>query len=273
MLQSFLDTILYHFERLGMQGTEKEFTVQTCLIEGNTFECDLDGFVNFGDISREFLKLQAQYGSSYVRGISDTPNLGIDLRFKNLNTSSYHDIMIHKDDIAVFVDRYWQYKERGVIPTNASEVTSKSSSKLENLFNRLVGKYFVRSRLKEDQGDNLVAPSIKDKITVGNNFQARIEKAFLQNNLDECFDVLADLDETLTGNRCSNGQAGAWKRQINDFLVNYEQGKDPDETFYLSDGGFSRLYVCLSFDDRTKIISKLTPNSSDIVKEKWEKIK
>lgn len=113
----------------------------------------------------------------------------------------------------------------------------------------------------------------KKEKSVNNNFQVRIGNAFMSNDIEKCFNVLADLDEILTGNRCSNGQEKYWRQQISQFLNEYAQKDFPSEVFYLSDGGFSRLSVYVSDDGHTKIISEPTYNSLDSVKEKWELIK
>lgn len=71
-----------------------------------TFEADKDGFVKFGDVSRRLLGKQAQYGSRYVDGaFGEYPKLGDGLRVKG-SSDDYHNLLIHKDDIDEFVNRY-----------------------------------------------------------------------------------------------------------------------------------------------------------------------
>lgn len=65
------------------------------------------GYTSFGDVAREQLGQQCQYASRYVTGRNDDyPNLGEGLRFKNLDDGNYHAILIHRDDIDTFVQRY-----------------------------------------------------------------------------------------------------------------------------------------------------------------------
>ena len=55
--------------------------------------------------------LQCQYGSRYITGrMQGYPNLGEGLRFRKLDSGSYHDIEIHKDDVAEFVRRFFAYR-------------------------------------------------------------------------------------------------------------------------------------------------------------------
>lgn len=246
----------------------KESEIKTCEFEGNFFDCDADGYVNFGDVCRNLLHLQAQYGSFYIKGISDYPNIGTNLRFKNLDNSNYHAIMIHKDDIDEFLKRYKKLRTGKVEPK-----TQIATGGLKAFLSRLLHTYRKQSaqdKLPEhDSSASLDSSEQKTK----NNFQSKIETAFLSMDEELCFEILADLDEMLTGNRCSNGQAGGWKRQINEFLSQYANGGEPEQIFYLSDGGFSRLMVYVSLEDRTKIISQPTDNSLSNVKAKWEKVK
>jgi hypothetical protein len=68
-------------------------------------------YVSFGDVARAQLGEQCQYASRYIQGKHGSPTLGTGLRFQNLNTGSYHDILIHRDDVAEFVQRYQQERE------------------------------------------------------------------------------------------------------------------------------------------------------------------
>jgi hypothetical protein len=65
-----------------------------------------DEYVSFSHFATHVLGQQCQYASRYVRGKHGSANLGIGLRFKNLDTDSYHDIKIHKDDMKIFEERY-----------------------------------------------------------------------------------------------------------------------------------------------------------------------
>lgn len=62
---------------------------------------------------------QAQYGSRYIDGRLGYPALGAGLRFRALypkadgsrvvDTSSYHQIQIHRDDVETFVARWFAH--------------------------------------------------------------------------------------------------------------------------------------------------------------------
>lgn len=70
------------------------------------FEADKNGFVSFGDVSRRLMGKQAQYGAKYVDGaFGEYPKLGDGLRIEG-DSDDYHNLKIHKDDVAEFVRRY-----------------------------------------------------------------------------------------------------------------------------------------------------------------------
>lgn len=71
---------------------------------------DADGFVRFGKIAIEQCGEQCQYASRAIDGVHGAPNLGEGLRFKG-DPRDYHNVRIHKDDVAEFVRRYKAYKE------------------------------------------------------------------------------------------------------------------------------------------------------------------
>lgn len=84
----------------------KSFENNTEVNLSEKYQSDANGFVLFGDVSREELKKQTQYGSRYVDGFQgEYPNLGEGLRFKG-NPDDYHSLKIHKDDIKEFVNRF-----------------------------------------------------------------------------------------------------------------------------------------------------------------------
>ena len=66
-------------------------------------------FVNFGDISRSRLGQQCQYGVRYIKGEHGFPCFGTGLRFKG-ETSDYHSMQIHVDDIEEFVRRVQSHR-------------------------------------------------------------------------------------------------------------------------------------------------------------------
>ena len=80
-------------------------------IEGVKFECDKDGYVNFGEVARRLLNQQSQYASRYMDGALDEyPNLGHGLRFQG-EPLDYHSLKIHKDDIEQFVSGVREHKK------------------------------------------------------------------------------------------------------------------------------------------------------------------
>lgn len=90
--------------------TNKNFTK-----EGLAY--DAEGFVKIGDLSRRLLGgRQTQYISRLIDRLdSEYEFLGEGLNFKNVfdkngtGTGSYHDYMLHKDDIEEFVKRVKDY--------------------------------------------------------------------------------------------------------------------------------------------------------------------
>ena len=72
---------------------------------------DPDEFINFGDVSRFYLRKQAQYGSLYVDGWEERgyPNLGEGLAFEG-DPADYHALTIKRGDVPTFVTRYLEYR-------------------------------------------------------------------------------------------------------------------------------------------------------------------
>jgi hypothetical protein len=83
------------------EGTSKEIT------------CSVKYYVNFGDLCRNEIGIQCQYGSHYLKGINGSPKLGEGLRIKG-NPVDYHSLLIHKDDAPVFKERVESYLENQV---------------------------------------------------------------------------------------------------------------------------------------------------------------
>ena len=57
-------------------------------------------YIPFGDVARNQLGMQCQYASRYVRDAVDEG-----FRFDRIDTGNYHDILIHEDDVTLFVER------------------------------------------------------------------------------------------------------------------------------------------------------------------------
>jgi len=56
-------------------------------------------YTQLGDVCRGRVGMQCQYGSRYA----NPGELCGHLRYLNLDTGCYHDILIHKDDVEEFV--------------------------------------------------------------------------------------------------------------------------------------------------------------------------
>lgn len=68
-------------------------------------------YICFGDLSRNEMGQQCQYGSRYVHGrIDGYPNLAEGLRVKG-DPFDYHSLRMHVDDIPIFMQRYCEHKE------------------------------------------------------------------------------------------------------------------------------------------------------------------
>jgi hypothetical protein len=76
---------------------------------GEEFET---AFIDFGNLCRNDLRIQSQYGANFIDGICGTPRLCDDLRVVNPNEWTYHTWMIHKDDAPIFVKRVMEWWNR-----------------------------------------------------------------------------------------------------------------------------------------------------------------
>lgn len=65
---------------------------------------DDSDYVSLGDVCRDAIGIQCQYGSRYVNGIGGFPRLADDLRILRRD-GDYHDMRIHRDDVNLFVER------------------------------------------------------------------------------------------------------------------------------------------------------------------------
>lgn len=84
-----------------------------------------EGFISFGDVSRNILQQQCQYGSMYIDGVvRGYPKLGGGLRFNGGEGGNYHSIGIHPEDIEEFVRRMYAYQayEHGSITDDSGNV-------------------------------------------------------------------------------------------------------------------------------------------------------
>ncbi len=68
-------------------------------------------FICFGDLSRNEMGQQCQYGSRYVNsGMDDYPNLAEGLRIEG-DPLNHHSLRIHVDDVPTFMKRYREHRE------------------------------------------------------------------------------------------------------------------------------------------------------------------
>jgi hypothetical protein len=109
-----------------------------CYVDENglKYSEDDDGFIRFGDLSRNKLDRQCQYGSRYIDGsINGYPALGHGLRFNGLDSVSYHDIAIHPDDINEFLLRYesWTVYKTGFVEDPEGNMVFLSDADVEML--------------------------------------------------------------------------------------------------------------------------------------------
>lgn len=92
-----------------MNFEQSEFLGRPALIndKGELFSFIDDEHISFGDVCRNLLGQQAQYGSQYVNpSFADRlPYLAKGLRLVG-NPSEYHELGIHPDDVDEFVVRY-----------------------------------------------------------------------------------------------------------------------------------------------------------------------
>jgi hypothetical protein len=72
-------------------------------------------YIPFGDIARQQIGMQCQYAKDYLDA-DDYPDLATGVRWKG-RLADYHSVVIHKDDVAGFVERVIAFRRaRGVIP-------------------------------------------------------------------------------------------------------------------------------------------------------------
>lgn len=99
-----------------------------------------DGFVSFGDVSRNLLQKQSQYASFYIDGRADGyPKLGAGLRFNGIEDGNYHRIGIHPEDIDEFVRRIHAYRsyQSGVVKDDNGNVYELADVNIRALWSYL----------------------------------------------------------------------------------------------------------------------------------------
>jgi len=81
-------------------------------MDGDLIQHDSE-YINFGDMVRKRTGVQCQYMSRYLHGCIDGwPNLAVGLRIKGEPINHYYSVLIHKDDVEEFLNRYNKYLKR-----------------------------------------------------------------------------------------------------------------------------------------------------------------
>jgi hypothetical protein len=73
--------------------------------------CEVQDYVNFGDLCMGELGIQTQYGAHLLEGLAGCPVLGTGLRIKG-DDHNYHSYLIHKDDAETFKQRVKEWWNR-----------------------------------------------------------------------------------------------------------------------------------------------------------------
>lgn len=81
---------------------------------------DLSDYTDFGDVARSQCGQQCQYAVRHLAGVHGSPDLGSDLRWIG-DTANYHFLVIHKDDVATFVERCLDFRATGRVREEYSE--------------------------------------------------------------------------------------------------------------------------------------------------------
>jgi len=128
-----------------MEDESRHLGGETTYLDENGWEYSVkpNGDVSFGDVSRNLLGKQNQYGSRFIDGsVPGYPKLGVGLRFSDLEGPSYHDIGIHPDDIEEFVHRFyaWNAYKKGWVTDDHGRVEELDFVTLD-----LLEEYLIRA--------------------------------------------------------------------------------------------------------------------------------
>lgn len=77
----------------------------------NELVADSEGYVRIGDVTHGLLNQQSQYISEYMDGRSTSPVLVDGLRV-DVESFSYHQYRIHRDDVHEFIARVRAWRNR-----------------------------------------------------------------------------------------------------------------------------------------------------------------
>jgi hypothetical protein len=93
-----------------MEFTPADFPPRhVCDAAGLSYAVAENGYVKFGDVSRNLMDMQAQYGSRYLHGVEGKPNLAVGLRVEG-DPDDYHTVSMHPEDIDEMVARFRAYR-------------------------------------------------------------------------------------------------------------------------------------------------------------------
>jgi len=67
-----------------------------------------EDYIDFGEICRNKLNMQCQYGMYYIEGFGGYPDVSEGLRF--IRNDNWHQIKIHKDDVDEFISRVNKFR-------------------------------------------------------------------------------------------------------------------------------------------------------------------
>ena len=78
----------------------------------NALVVDGDGFVAIGDVTHGLLHQQPQYITSYMDGRKESNPVLVDGLRVDIESVSYHEYRIHRDDVVEFVARVRAWRNR-----------------------------------------------------------------------------------------------------------------------------------------------------------------
>jgi len=105
-LIKYLDIFIQQYDEVFIRlGGENPKTVEKSHNWDHYILTRPEVYVNFGDVCRDELGIQCQYGSYYLDGTANYPNLGVGLRIIG-DKFNYHSLKIHRKDADTFIKRF-----------------------------------------------------------------------------------------------------------------------------------------------------------------------
>lgn len=118
-------------------------------------------------------------------------------------------------------------------------------------------------------GENIEDTSEKNRVEPEKNL--KVIQAIESGDAEVLYDTLQNINEVLTGERTAPASEDFVRQDISEFLDVVKRRGGGSMKLYLADGGYSRLIVEVMPDRIGAFVAER--NSSQIVKDKWEKIK